>query len=139
MIRKGPTLDELNEEDRPEFPKDTTWTFNAEERERNRKYCWKNQCLPEAAALAAPPAGYQKFHQHQLRPELLKLKRVGLSKRKYTPMPRPKPEDVPLMIPNGIELAIVSSEDIMVQTNLKEYGQKSGEVLHTKKEINKRG
>ena len=37
----------------------------------------------------------QKFHQHQLRPELLKLKRVGLSKRKYTPMPRPKPEDVP--------------------------------------------
>ena len=36
-INKEPTLDELNEEkDRPEFIHDTTWTFTAEERERER-------------------------------------------------------------------------------------------------------
>ena len=39
------------------------------------------------------------------------------------------------MTPNGNELVIESSEDIRVQINQKEYGQRSGKVLHTKKEI----
>ena len=73
-INEEPTLELNDEEDRHEFTNDN-WTFTAEERERKEiRYCWENQYLPEAAAPAAPPAGYQEFHQRQLRPELLKLK-----------------------------------------------------------------
>ena len=45
------------------------------EQEKKLKFLWKNQYLPEAAVLAAPPEKYQKSHQQQLRPELQKSKR----------------------------------------------------------------
>ena len=99
-IAQEPTLEELNEEeDRLEFINNTTWLSLRTKEQKIIKFRWKNQYLPEAAALAEPLEKYQKFHQHQLRPELQKLKRVsfkrvGLGKRKYTPMQRPKPEDV---------------------------------------------
>ena len=46
------------------------------------------------------------------------------------------PKKYSLGTPNGKELEIASSEDIRVLTSLKEYGQKFGEVLHTKRETN---
>ena len=73
-INHEPTLEELNEEmGRFGFADNATWTLIAEE---ELKYCWRNQYLPEAAALAAPPVGYQKLHQNQLRLESRILKRV---------------------------------------------------------------
>ena len=76
-INKEFILEELNEEeDRFEFANNTTWTLTAEERARERAKALLEKPVPEAAALAAPPAEYQKFHQHHLRLELRKLKRV---------------------------------------------------------------
>ena len=78
-ITQEPTLEELNQEGRITLslliirlgP-----SLQMKEQMRIIKFRWKNQYLPEAAALAAPLEKYQKFHQHQLRPELQKSKRI---------------------------------------------------------------
>ena len=97
-INKEPTLDELNEEeDRFEFTNDTTWTVIAEERERERnKVLLEEPVLTGGSSSSGTTGGVSEVSPTSVKARVAEIaKSISLSKRKYTPMPRPKPEDVP--------------------------------------------
>ena len=96
-INKEPTLDELNEEeDRLEFTKNTTWTFTAEERARERdKVLLEEPVLTGGSSSSGTTGEVSEVSPTPVKARVAEIeKSIGLSKRKYTPMPRPKPEDV---------------------------------------------
>ena len=96
-MNKEPTLDELNEEeDRLEFTNNTTWTFTAEERARERdKVMLEESVLTGGSSSSSTTGRASEVSPTSVKARVAEIeKSIGLSKRKYTPMPRPKPEDV---------------------------------------------
>ena len=80
------------------------------ERGKEINYRRKNQyVLTGGSSSSGTTGGVSEVSPISVKARVAEIEKgIGLSKRKYTPMPGPKPEDVPLMIPNGKELVIVS-------------------------------
>ena len=84
-INKEPTPDELNEEeDRLEFTNETTWTFTAEERERERhKVLLEEPVLNGGSSSSGTTGGVSEVSPTSVKARVAEIeKSIGLSKRK---------------------------------------------------------
>ena len=108
ILTHEPTLEELNkEEDHLEFTNETTWTFTDEERKRvkdNNKDTLEEPVLTGGSSSSgttskvledSPTSVKNRVAEIEKAIEKTKTqKNIGLTRRKYTPMQRPKPEEV---------------------------------------------
>ena len=106
IVTQEPTLGELNkEEDHLEFTNGTTWTFTEEERKRVNDNDTLEEPIPTGGSSSSGTTGKVledsptsvKKRVAAIEKAMEKTntqKSIGLGRRKYTPMQRPKPEDV---------------------------------------------
>ena len=122
-ISQEPTLEELNEEeDRLEFTNNTTWTFTAEGRAREKaKVPLEEPVLTGGSSSSGTIGKVSEVSPTSVKARVAETeksiiqKSIGLSKRKYTLCKDLNRKMYSLVTPNGNELVIVSSEDIRVQ------------------------
>ena len=115
----------------------TTWTLTAEERATERaKLLLEEPVFTGGSSSSGTTGGVTEASPTSVKARVENIeKSVGLRRRKIRLYQGQNPNMYSLVTPNGKELATVSSEDIRIQTNPKEHGQKSGEVLPTRREI----
>ena len=95
-ITQEPILEELNgEEDRLEFTTNNmTWTFTARARE-NANVSLEEPVLNGGSSSSGATRKVSEVSPTSVKARVAEIeKNIGFSKRKYTPMQRPKPEDV---------------------------------------------
>ena len=92
-INNEPTLEELGAElGRFEFTKNKTWTLTAEER---AKVLLGEPVLTGGSSSSGTTGGISEASPTSVKARVEKIeKSIGFNRRKYTPMTRPKPEDV---------------------------------------------
>ena len=92
-INNEPTLEELDADmDRFEFTENKTWTFIAEEKV---KVLLEEPVLTGGSSSSGTTGGISEASPTLIKARVGNIeKSIGLSRRKYTPMTRPKPEDV---------------------------------------------
>ena len=137
-INNEPTLEELNEEmNRFKFMNNTTWTLTVEGRAKERaKVLLEEPILTGGSSSSGTTGGISEASPTSVKARIENIeKSIGLSKRKYTPMPRPKPEDV---LPGDPKRERIGDRVIRRYkgTNKPEgVWPEVGEVLHTRGEI----
>ena len=102
IITQEPTLEELNkEEDHLEFINNTTWTLTDEERKRvNNETSLEEPILTGGSSSSGTTGIVSEDSPTSVKDRVAAIeksivqKSIGLSRGKYTPMQRPKPEDV---------------------------------------------
>ena len=92
-INNEPTLVELDAEmDRFEFTQNKTWTLTAEER---AKVSLEEPVLTGGSSSSGTTSGISDASPTSVKARVENIdKSIGFNRRKYTPMTRPKPEDV---------------------------------------------
>ena len=121
IITQEPTLEELNkEEDHLEFTNETTWTFTEEDRERvkdNNKDTLEEPVLTGGSSSSGTTSKVSEDSPTSVKNRVAEIEKavektktqnnLGLTRRKYTPMQRPKPEKYSQVIPSGSVSATV--------------------------------
>ena len=103
IVTQEPTLEELNkEEDHLEFTNETTWTFTEDERKRVNNKTSLEEPIPTGGSSSSGTTGVvSEDSPTSVKARIAAIeksivqKSIGLGRREYTPMQRPKPEDVP--------------------------------------------
>ena len=99
---KEPNLEELNkEEDHLEFTNNTTWTFTEEVRKKvNNEVSLEEPILTGGSRSSGTAGVVSEDSPTSVKARVAAIeknivqKSIGLGRRKYTPMQRPKPQDV---------------------------------------------